>query len=75
MGASSTDTEVTVIVKYFYLLASKPQKSWNGFKPTDPSLFPNAYKNIKAFVLNNKHWTVGFIYIMGLMFLGTPSNN
>ncbi len=27
MGASSTDTEVTMIVKYFYLLASKPQKS------------------------------------------------
>ncbi|XP_018979470.1 putative methyltransferase DDB_G0268948 [Cyprinus carpio] len=27
MGASSTDAEVTVVVKYFYLLASKPQKS------------------------------------------------
>ncbi|XP_043096699.1 putative methyltransferase DDB_G0268948 [Puntigrus tetrazona] len=27
MGASSTDTEVTVIVKYFYVLASKPQMS------------------------------------------------
>ncbi|ROI62503.1 putative S-adenosylmethionine-dependent methyltransferase CRG1 [Anabarilius grahami] len=27
MGASSPDTEVIVIVKYFYLLASKPQKS------------------------------------------------
>jgi len=27
MGATSTDTEVTVVVKYFYLLASKPQKS------------------------------------------------
>ncbi|XP_050973998.1 putative methyltransferase DDB_G0268948 [Labeo rohita] len=26
MGASSADTEVTVVVKYFYLLASKPQK-------------------------------------------------
>ncbi|XP_067298284.1 putative methyltransferase DDB_G0268948 [Pseudorasbora parva] len=27
MGASSTGTEVIVVVKYFYLLASKPQKS------------------------------------------------
>ncbi|XP_056591103.1 uncharacterized protein si:ch211-93g23.2 [Triplophysa dalaica] len=27
MGASSTDTEVTVVVKYFYLLASKPETS------------------------------------------------
>ncbi|NP_001139099.1 uncharacterized protein LOC100005086 [Danio rerio] len=27
MGASSTDTELTVIVKYFYILASKPRKS------------------------------------------------
>ncbi|TRY82569.1 hypothetical protein DNTS_030579 [Danionella cerebrum] len=27
MGASSADTEVTVIFKYFYILASKPQES------------------------------------------------